>query len=282
MTTPDNDYLHFAMFNGSVVATEALQVSPLGSGFMFGEGLFETVRVQNFRPILFEAHHTRLGGSLKSLGAMLPSSHDELQDRCRKVVAANSLVNGSLKIVVFKEMTGWSELILARAATYAAARYESGFRLKTVACDLRVGSLHSLKSLNYLANIQAKRMALAAGFDEAVFFDPRRHVLEGATTNVFIVKDHVVSTPPLQSGILPGVMRACILQKLGPPAIRECDVTLDQLLRADEVFVTNALLGVMPVAQVDATAYDFHRNTITRLLMSALMDRAWGESSDGQ
>jgi branched-subunit amino acid aminotransferase/4-amino-4-deoxychorismate lyase len=269
MTVPDSEYLRFAMFNGSVIATDALHVSPLGSGFMFGEGLFETVRVQNSRPILFDAHHARLAGSLNSFGAPPPSSHDELLDRCHKVIAANVLVNGGLKIIVFRDTTGWSEMILAREGTYAAERYETGFRLMTVACDLCVGQIHALKSLNYLPNIQAKRMALAAGFDEAVFFDPHLYVLEGATSNIFIVKDRVVSTPPLQSGVLPGVVRACVLQKLGPLAVCERNVALDELLQADEVFVTNALLGIMPVAQVDATAYDLGSNTITCALMAA-------------
>ncbi len=280
MTPPDAGYLPFAMLNGSIVATDALKVSPLGSGFMFGEGIFETVRVLGARPMLFEAHHGRLAAALDGLNAGPASTSVELSARCGQVIAANSLVNGSLKIVVFHETAGWSEMILARPAAYAAARYEAGFRLTTVAGDLRVDPLHALKSLNYLANFHAKRTAVAAGFDEAVFFDPHQRVMEGATTSVFIVKDREVSTPPLQRGILPGVMRACVLQMSGPPAIRECDVTLEELRRADEVFVTNALLGIMPVAQVDATAYDLSRNSITRALMTALGARA-GDSSRG-
>lgn len=269
MTTLDTNYLRFAMFNGAVVATDALKVSPLGSGFMFGEGVFETVRVQDSRSILLDAHHARLTASVGSFGAAPTSSLSELQGRCRQVITANSLVSGSVKIVVFKDTVGWSEMILARSATYAAERYKTGFRVQTVPCDQRIGALHALKSLNYLPNIRAKRSAVAAGFDEAVFFNPQGHVLEGATTNVFIVKDGVIGTPPLKSGILPGVMRARVIQMLGPAAIRECDVTLDELLQADEVFVTNTLLGVMPVALVDATTYDLGGNTTTRSLMAA-------------
>lgn len=270
MNPPDPGYLRFAMLGGSVVATDALKISPLGSGFMFGEGLFETVRVHSSRPMLFDDHYARLAAALDGLGAGPVSSSAELSARCGQLIAANSLVNGSLKIVVFHEAAGWSEMILARNATYAPARYEAGFRLKTVPGDLRVDPLHALKSLSYLANHHAKRMALAAGFDEAVFVDPNQRVLEGATTNVFIVKDRKVSTPPLPSGILPGVMRARVLQLSGPAAIHERDVALDELRRADEVFVTNALLGIMPVAQVDATACDLTRNPVTRSLMAAL------------
>jgi branched-subunit amino acid aminotransferase/4-amino-4-deoxychorismate lyase len=92
------------------------------------------------------------------------------------------------------------------------------------------------------------------------------------------VKGSLVITPPLERGILPGVMRACILQLLAPPHLSERDVSVDELLRADEVFVTNALLGIMPVARVDATTYDLGTNRITRSLMAALAERL-GESN---
>ena len=273
MTGPETDYLGWVMFNDSVIATDMLKVSPLGSGFMFGEGVFETMRVQNSRAMLFDAHDARLASSLNYLGAVPAIARGALHARCAKVIAANSLVNGSLKIVVFKETTGWSEMILARATTYAAVHYEAGFRLKTTFCDQRVDPLHALKSLNYLSNIRAKRIALAAGFDEAVFFNPQRQVLEGATTNIFMVKDGAISTPRWQSGILPGVMRDCVMQMPNPSPIIERDVPLDELLRADEVFVTNTLLGIMPVARVDTTAYNLGNNSITRLLMAALVNR---------
>lgn len=270
MNPPDAGFLGRAMLNGTVIATDALRVSPLGSGFMFGEGIFETVRVLETQPRWLAAHQARLAASLGMLGAALPAAAGGFHARCLQVIAANSLVNGSLKIVVFKETPGWSELILARPAPEPPARYEAGFRLQTVAGDLRVDPLRALKSLNYLSNHRAKRSAVAAGFAEAVFLDPRQRVLEGATTNVFVVKDGAVRTPPLSSGILPGVMRAAILQLPPPPEIRESDVTLAELQEADEVFVTNVLLGIMPVVQVDATCFDLTRNPVTRSLMEAL------------
>jgi branched-subunit amino acid aminotransferase/4-amino-4-deoxychorismate lyase len=238
---------------------------------MAGEGLFETVRVQNSRLMLFDSHHARLTASLISLEESPGSSRDELHRRCVQVIAANSLVTGSLKIVVFKELAGWTELILARQTTYTPTQYEKGFRLKTFPCDLRMDPFNGLKSLNYLRNLHAKRTALAAGFDEAVFVNPKQQVLEGATTNIFIVKDGLISTPPLDSGILPGVMRAAIVQKLESRTFRQSEISLDELLQADEVFVTNALLGIMPVIGVDGHAYALGGNPVTRSLIAALV-----------
>jgi branched-subunit amino acid aminotransferase/4-amino-4-deoxychorismate lyase len=270
MTASGADYLRWAMFNGTVVEAATLRVSPLGPGFMFGEGLFETVRVRDSHPVFLADHHARLAASLAILGAPPASGHDEMHARCLQVIAANSLSDGNLKIVVFRDTSGWSELILAREGSYGPEIYTRGFRLLTVTGGLHNEPRPAMKSLNYLGNIRAKRAALAAGYDEAVFVDAHGHVLEGATTNVFVVRDRVVWTPPLSRGILPGVMRARVIGLLEPSDLREGDLSLADLLEADEIFVTNALLGIMPVSQVDQTAYDLSGNPVTRSLLGRL------------
>ncbi len=255
-----------AMHNGALAETAALRVSPLGEGFLFGAGLFETVAVRDGRPVFFSDHHARLNASAAMLHATPVTPHETLLGRCHQVIAANHLAEGSLKILFFEDGGTWSELILARANSYPAAAFEKGFRLLTVASGLRDGPLHGIKSLNYLGNLQAKRAAQAAGFDEPVFVDPRGRILEGATTNVFVVKAGKAWTPPLSAGILPGVMRARVLKLCGEIRLDEQDLALGDLRGADEVFVTNALLGIMPVVQVDTVAFDPGRNPVTRAL----------------
>jgi len=267
MIQPDPEFLSFGMCNGVLTPTSDLRISPLSSGFMFGEGLFETVAVKNSQPRLFQSHYARLSDSVRAFGAPSIAPESQLRIHCDAVIEANAVENGSLKIVIFKEMAGWSELIFARANTYPPSRYEIGFQLQTVRCEQRSDPLSGRKSLNYLANIQAKRAALAAGFDEPLFIDSREVVLEGATTNLFIVRGGAVLTPPLAAGILPGVMRAHILGRLGYNFALEQNITHAELLAADEVFVTNALLGVMPVARVDSTRYDLRQSPITRSLV---------------
>lgn len=269
MSAAETPYLRYAMFNAAVLATSDLKISPLGSGFMAGEGMFETIRVKDGRPVFFESHQARLAASLRSLDDSPFSSRGELHMRCMRVIAANSLVHGSLKIVLFKEAAGWSELILARSPSYTPADYEKGFRLKIFPGDLRAEPLNGLKSLNYLRNLYAKRLAVLNGFEEAIFINPADQVLEGASTNVFIVKDCVISTPSLDVGILPGIMRGAIVRKIGR-AVHEREVCRQELLEADEVFVTNALLGVMPVAMIDEKTFDLAGNVVTRSLIVAL------------
>lgn len=271
MSAADTPYLRYAMFNSAIVATDDLKISPLGSGFMAGEGLFETIRVKNSRPVFFESHQARLASSLRNLNDGSLSVDEKLHARCLRVIEANALAGGSLKIVLFKEAPGWSELILARLPTYTPTHYEKGFRLKIFPGDLRAEPLNGLKSLNYLRNLYAKRSAVAEGFSDALFIDPNNRVLECASSNIFVVKAGVISTPSIDTGILPGVMRGMVVRRLAP-GVQERVVTRKELLDADEVFVTNALLGIMPVVAIDERTFDLSANVVTRSLSVALAD----------
>jgi branched-subunit amino acid aminotransferase/4-amino-4-deoxychorismate lyase len=253
--------------------------------------VFETVRVLDGRPVGLAEHAARLAGSLDILGAA-PATNDTrtgvsdpgynqanpgavpagLAERCAAVIAANALADGSLKIAVFREAGGWAEEILARPSAYAPARHAAGFGLKTVPCDRREGLFLGLKTLHRPHHQAARAAALAAGFDEALWVDPRGLVLEGSVTNVYVVRDGLAGTPALSAGILPGVMRARVVQLLGPRALREGDIGIGELRQADEVFVTNALLGIMPVARVDGTTFDLAANPVTRALMAAVAE----------
>ena len=256
-----------AAFNGQIVATAELRVSVLGDGFMFGQGLFETIKVVGGKLVFFDDHIARLSRSAPVVGLKLVSDSVQLRTRCEQVIATNGLVDGNLKVILFQDEGGAGEIVLARAGLYPAAFYERGFSLTTEASGVR-GALAGHKTLNYFEAIAAKRRSAAAGFDEPVLIDSVGGVLEGATTNVFIVKGGRVLTPPTDGRILPGVVRGRVLQALGERG-SEGAVSLKQLRGADEVFVTNALLGVMPVSQVDEQTYDLAKNPITRELMEA-------------
>ncbi len=260
-------YLDQTAFNGQMMATDELRVSVLGDGFMFGQGLFETIKVVGGKVMLFEDHCARLSRSAPVLGLKLVSDGAQLCSRCEQVIAANGLVDGNLKVILFQDEGGPGEIVLARAGLYPAAFYERGFRLKTEVAGAR-GALAGHKTLNYFENIAAKRRAAAAGFDEPVLIDSAGGVLEGATTNIFVVKGGRVFTPATDGRILPGVVRARVVRASGGRVL-ECAVSLKQLRDADEVFVTNAMLGVMPVSCVDEQIYDRAKNPVTRELMAA-------------
>jgi len=265
MTPPS--FLPHALLNGALVATDEARVSPLGDGFMFGHGLFETIKIRRGQPRFFGDHNARLARSAEMLGLGGIFSRAELRSHCHGVIAANQLVDGSIKVVLFQDKETTGELILARRGLYPEELYTRGFRLQLRVGQARSGTQYAHKTLNYLHNLTAKREALAAGFDEALFVDENENLLEGATSNVFVVLGRQVVTPPTDGRILPGVARGRVLRLLGKRAA-EVPVSLGRLEEATEVFVTNALLDVMPVSRIGERSFDLAKNPVTRLLQA--------------
>ncbi|HTB81914.1 MAG TPA: aminotransferase class IV [Opitutaceae bacterium] len=257
------------VLNGRLLAAGAALISPLGEGFMHGLGLFETIKVLRGRPVFFPEHFERLRRSAGELGLPFTTASGELHARCLRCAAANGLDDGSLKVVAFSDANSLGELIVARTNSYSDINYKNGFALRIFSEDRRAGGISGLKTLNYLKNLRAKQAAQAAGGDEALFIDAEGLVLEGAMSSVFVVKGGEVLTPLLDGRILPGIARSRVLQRLAGGRARECAVTTELLFGADEVFVTNALLGVMPVASVDQQGYDLSRNPVTKSLMES-------------
>jgi branched-subunit amino acid aminotransferase/4-amino-4-deoxychorismate lyase len=261
------------MLNGKLRSDHAAAISPLHEGFLYGHGLFETIKVVARRPVFLAAHHARLTASAGALELPYAVPLEVLRERIRDVINANGLTHGCVKVVLFNQGDTTGELIATRALVYSPETYARGFRLQTRRTGRRINSLSAHKTLNYLENIRARRAALAAGCDETLFIDDAGQAIEGAGTNLFIVRAGVAFTPPLARGPLPGIARAQVLGLLGPDRAREADIDVAQLHAADEIFVTNALMGVMPVSRIDNQTYDLARNPFTRALLDAYRAR---------
>ncbi len=249
----------YALRSDELVPVGALRISPLGDGFMYAHGLFETVRLLDGRPAFFGRHVARLAQGSRVLGLELPTTEGEWRERIARLVHANRVGDGVLKIVRHRDPDAIGEFAVTRDSGYRPEHYGRGFRVRTAAMP-RAGSLHGVKSLAYLENLLLKRAAAAEGFDEVLFADAAGNRLEGATTNLFAVAGGRVFTAPL-GAVLPGVARAVVLGICGGSAEeRPLDAAL--LARAEELFLTNAVLGVMPVAELDGRCFDV--STFTR------------------
>ena len=254
-------FRRYALRGDEIVEAAELSVSALGDGFMYGCGLFETIRALGGRPAFLERHVARLQQGAKTLGLELPTNADEWRERLVRLAQANGLGDGSFKIVRHRDCGGAAEFALARDGGYTAEQRAWGFRVRTAA-TARAGALHGVKSLAYLENIVAKRAAAAEGFDEVVFAGPDGALLEGAVTNLFAVVGGRVFTAPL-GAILPGVARGVVLELCGARA-EERALTREAVAAAEEVFLTNALMGVMPVAELDGRRFVVAQAATTR------------------
>ncbi len=246
------------LLDGALLPAAQAKVSALSDGFLFGHGVFETLRAHHGVALHLAAHHARLAASCAALDLAPPPSADELGQRITRLLASARLPNAAVKVARYRELARTGELITARTLPYSAPDYLRGFRVQTFRQGERDGRLTGHKSLNYLENILARRAAKSAGFDEALFVTPAGLVLEGSASSLFIVKNGHAHTPQLSAGILPGVARARVLALIGPDRAHETPLTLDDVLAADEVFLTNALMGVMPVCTLDAHKFPAH------------------------
>jgi branched-chain amino acid aminotransferase group I len=242
--------------NGSFVHAEDARISALDEGLLYGYGLFETILVRDGIPLLLEPHLRRMEEGARTIGIAMPFTVGEIGELVVETISRNGVGSGSVRITLFAGATPdvSNLVILTRPPRYGEEQKARGFRACIASSRRNEHSILSrVKSLNYLENILARREALSKGFDEAIFLNTSGYLSEGSATNVFLVKGGVLITPSEDQGILPGIMRELVIRVCKEHGIRvvERRVEVQELLRSDEAFLTNSLMEVMPLVQVE-------------------------------
>ena len=256
--------------NGRLVPRFEARLSPFDHGFLYGYGLFETMRAYNGRIFRLDAHLTRLRCSAESIGlthSILTTDEGKqsLKAACVATLEANELKDARIRLTVSAgegDMTpdpgtcsNPTILITARSLVpLPPAKYETGFR--AAVSFLRRNSqspLSRLKSTSYMESILARTTAKAAGYDEAIFLNERGYLAEGSTTNIFLVSHGELITPCFESGVLPGITRDAVLEIARTSHIKATErwVQLNELVEAEESFLTNSILELMPLVSVE-------------------------------
>ncbi len=243
--------------NGHLLDDERVGLSVSDTGLLYGHGLFETLRVLSGQAVQVAQHLERLERSADSLHIVVDITPQALTDALQSVVDANGLRDGALRLTL---TGGGGEESVARnpigRSIIIAPRWHrqrlGEWQVITLPSPFRLGAeLPRHKTLNYLPNLLARRAALAADADEALLVCDGR-VLEGAMSNFFAVVDGVLRTAPVADGVLPGIVRASVLDlaKQSGVKIEERAVLEDDLAHATECFCTNSLIGVQPVTKI--------------------------------
>ncbi len=246
--------------NGRIVRGADAALSLFDRGARDGEGLFETLRVYGGEPLVWDRHMERLVLSAAELGFPVPPSPVLLREALARLLEAEGLEEAVARITVTRGVPGGRP---TRTGAWIEAE-PTGARLwrGTLSGQARVifsrrpfhpGALGRYKTTSRLAYSLAREEARAAGVDETLLWSEGGEVLEGATSNLFVVTGGEVRTPPLARGILPGIVRAWVLSacdRLGLAA-READIPRRTIVEADEVFLTNSVQEVVPVAAVE-------------------------------
>lgn len=249
--------------NGSLIPRSQARISALDYGFLYGFGLFETMRAYGGQVFRLDSHLNRLARSAEILG--LPIEALDLKGAVRDTIHANKLSDARVRITISigeggmvpdpSACTQPTVLILAgHYKPYPKQVYEKGFR--AVVSSIRRNSqspLSRLKSANYLENMLAKQEARAAGVDEAICLNEKGLLAEASMSNIFLVNDGILRTPGEESGILPGITREVVLELASQLGINtfEQDIRLDELFQTQEAFLTNSLMEIMPLTEID-------------------------------
>jgi 4-amino-4-deoxychorismate lyase len=236
-------------------------VSPLDLGLLRGDAVFEGIRVYRGRPFRLDAHLARLAVSAAGLDLAVPPGLDELAERALAACGGGDAV---LRLICTRGAEDEEAPALVAIVTEippgldADRRRGIGIALLTTAADplLRAGSpwlLPGVKATSYAVNMAARRAAQAKGADDAVFVGLGGELLEAPTANLWWRSAGVLYTPALELGILAGITRVSLMELAGPAGYRVVEgvFTADDLVGAEEAFLSSTVAEVMPVVEVD-------------------------------
>lgn len=238
-------------WNGRAVPADVVKVAPDDAGFLHGDGLFETLRVDEGEAKDMGAHLDRLLASLPRVEIEIPEDRTSLEEAIEAVAQAGPRPTARLRITVTRGAAGIPTRLVT-AAPYdppSAAQYRDGVAAVLVP-DLRVdarGPLAGLKSLCWQMNRLALLRAERTGAFEALLMNEQGRLVEGARSNLLVVLEDGIYTPPLEDGCLPGTVRRRLLES---GSIAERPLRPEDLERARGMFLTNSLIGVLPVERL--------------------------------
>jgi branched-chain amino acid aminotransferase len=252
--------------DGAFYEQSEAKISVFDHGLLYGDGVFEGIRFYRDRVFRLEQHFDRLWDSAKAIALDIPLSRSALIDATLETIRQNELHDGYIRLLVTRGVgsLGLSPdtcrrpsiiIIVATISLYPESFYQKGLTMTT--CSVRrippAALSPRIKSLNYLNNVLAKIEASQAGAAEGVMLNEQGYVAECTGDNLFLVKNGLISTPPVNAGILAGITRAVVFElaeKNGIP-VKEEDLTRYDILVADECFLTGTAAEVIAAVQLD-------------------------------
>jgi len=287
-----------ACINGELVPMEEAKVSSFDFGFLYGVGLFETFRTWHGRIFGLERHLTRLMKDATSLGWQLPTS-ETLTDWVLRTLKANRAIIAEGKDVrvritvtpgVVDPSKGWWDFATTEPTVVIHvtplppdfdSRNERGWTAVLAPWQRpKDFPLWQIKATTYFANVLARRYARSQGADEAIWLNTDGNLTEGTATNLFVICDGEIWTSPPEEGLLPGVARSLVIElaaSLGMPVL-ERPIPLSTLNRAEEAFVTNAVVGLVPLTKIGDTLLPSTQTSFQ--LRYALFDHCFKQGRD--
>jgi len=248
--------------NDKLIDTDKARISATDSGFLYGAGLFETMRSYDGVVFALKDHLDRLFASAGALFINNPFDEEYLTDAIYKVLKANKLTDARLRLTLSNgPMAGAEEqlkptlLITAtKLQPYPGEYYKNG--VMVILSASRQNTFEPTcghKTTSYFSRMITLNMAHQQRAAEALWFTTDNRLAEGCVSNVFVVKDSVIYTPGIETPVLAGVARKTVCEIASTNSIKlvEKDLYIDDVLGADEIFLTNVIMQIMPVSKVE-------------------------------
>ncbi len=255
-------------YNGNLLAFENVTISPQNRAFKYGDALFETVKVEKNKIAFWEDHYFRLMASMRMLRMKIPMRFtlEFLQEEILKTVNAQGVFNSyRVRLSVYRKDGGFYTP-KTNEVEYIIEAVENQYQAKPVyVIDVYKdfynysGLLSTLKTTNRMLNTVASVFAVENNLDNCILLNERKGVVEATNGNIFIVKDTIIKTPALTEGCIKGVVRKKMIEILAKNTeytIEETIISPFEIQKADEVFITNAIVVVQPVTQYKKKHFD--------------------------
>ncbi len=265
--------------NDSLIDADKAFISASDSGLLYGAGLFETMRSCNSIVFRLEDHLERLFKSAGVLSINISCDKKFITDAVYQTLAANNLADARLRLTItggsMREQGECRSTLLITATDfqpYPAEYYKKG--VMVVLCPFRQNMsdpIYGNKTINYFSRIIGLSQAHQKGAAEALWFTLDGRLAEGCVSNVFLVRDSKLFTPTVNTPVLPGIARktVCEIATANSIELVEKDLSIDDLLGAEEVFLTNVIMQVMPINSVEKhTVGDGKPGQMTAKLMN--------------
>lgn len=263
----------YIFLNGDIISDEKPYIQIKDRGFLLGDGIFETLKAQKGHLIFFDEHYYRLSNSAKFLSIPLPYSAKLLKEICMNLIKKNELSNSSvaMRITLTRGIglrginipNEQSPTMLITVNNFAITNNSHPTAMITSIKRNQHSPIVQHKTLNYLEPILARHEAQTNGFNEGIMLNIDGFITECSVANIFFIKNNSVITPPINSGILPGIVRQKVINlcKSHDIPIFEKNIMPSEIFSMDEAFQTNSLIGIQPISKINDKEYflnNFH------------------------
>ena len=253
----------YVFLNNEIISDEKPYIYIKDRGFLLGDGIFETIKVQNGQIVFFDEHYRRLENSAKFLSIPMPYSQSSLKESCTTLIKKNNLYDSSAAMrITLTRGIGLRGINIPNEQNPTLLITVTNFNLQNTHYPTAMitsikrnqySPIIQHKTLNYLEPILARKEANESGFEEGIMLNTDGFITESSIANIFFVKNATVITPSINSGILPGIVREQIIKlcKKNKIPIIEKNISPSDIPDMDEAFQTNSLVGVQPLSAID-------------------------------